>query len=390
MTDKAGFSRRGFLKDTGVLAAAGVTLAGGMNIARTAHAKGSDQIKVALVGCGGRGTGAAHDCLNVPDNMKMVAVADAFEDRARHTAKHLNEAFPGKADIPPERTFVGFDAYQKALDCGIDLVLLATPPGFRPMHYEAAVQAGKNVFMEKPVCIDAPGFQKVMKVNKLAEDKGLKVAVGLHFRHQPAHKEGVRRILDGSVGDLQFLRVYYNGNTPWVRPREPQQTEMEYQMRNWYFFVWLCGDHIVEQHVHDLDVANWLKGDHPVEANGMGGRQVRKGKDFGHIFDHHIVEFTYRDGAKLYSQCRHQEGTWNSVGEWAHGTKGSANCQSGRATGQRPRPRTRRSGQGHPRQRQVQRGLVRRHQQHDGHPGPHGHLLRPGRPLGRRGGQGPQ
>jgi predicted dehydrogenase len=317
-------SRRDFVKQSS-LAAAGVTLAGGLSLARSAHAAGADQIKVALIGCGGRGTGAARDCLSVHDNLKLVAVADAFADRADRSLTMLREAFPGggQIDVPKDRVFIGFDAYAHAIDAGVDLVLLTTPPGFRPIHYQAAVAAGKHVFMEKPCCIDAPGFNKLMAANKLADQKGLKVGVGLQRHHDPGYLKGVKQLQDGALGPLNFFRVYWNSDTPWIHPRRPQQTEMEYQMRNWYFFVWLSGDHILEQHVHNIDVANWIKGDHPVEANGMGGRQVRKGKDVGHIFDHHFVEFTYADGTKLFSQCRQQPGCCSAVGEYAHGAKGS-------------------------------------------------------------------
>ena len=259
------------------------------------------------------------------ENVKIIAVADAFEDRALACADLLNRTFKaqGKADIPRDRVFVGFDAYQKALDCGVDMVYLGTPPGFRPIHFDAAVKAGKHVFMEKPVCTDAPGFKTVVAAAKLADEKGLKVGVGLQRHHQPAYIEGVKRLQDGELGGLSFLRVYWNGGGVFVHPRKPGQTEMEYQIRNWYYFVWMCGDNICEQHVHNIDIANWVKGDHPVEANGMGGRQVRKGKNVGQIFDHHFVEFTYKDGTKMYSQCRQQSGTWECCNEFAHGAKGS-------------------------------------------------------------------
>ena len=317
-------SRRDFLRGT-TTAAAGIALASGLNISRAAHAAGSEQLKVALIGCGGRGTGAAHDCLGASEDVKIIAVADAFEDQATVAAKTLNKTFKesGKADITPDRTFVGFDAYQKAIDCGVDLVILTTPPGFRPIHYTAAINAGKHVFMEKPCCTDAPGYRMLLKANEMADAKNLKVGVGLQRHHKGGYLEGIKRIRDGQIGDVQFLRVYWNGNTPWVRPRQAGQSEMEYQMRNWYYFVWLCGDHICEQHVHNLDVANWVKGDHPIEANGMGGRQVRRGKEYGHIFDHHTVEYTYKDGTKLFSQCRQMPGTWTIGAEIAHGTKGS-------------------------------------------------------------------
>ena len=199
------------------------------------------------------------------------------------------------------------------------------------MHYAAAIKAGKHVFMEKPCCVDAPGFRALMDTNKLADQKGLKVVVGLQRRHDPAYMEGVRRIQDGQLGELLYLRVYWNGGPIWIRPRQPSWTEMEYQIRNWNVFRWLSGDHIVEQHVHNIDIGLWVKGDHPVEAQGMGGREVRKGKDNGHIFDHHAVEYTFADGMKMFSQCRQMPGAASNVSEAAHGTKGISNCRGERS-----------------------------------------------------------
>jgi myo-inositol 2-dehydrogenase / D-chiro-inositol 1-dehydrogenase len=255
-------------------------------------------------------------------------VADAFEGHAKGAANRLNREFKksGQADIPPDRVFVGLDAYQKAIACA-DMVILATPPGFRPMQYEAAIKAGKHVFMEKPCCVDAPGFRKLMEANKLADEKGLKVGVGLQRRHQASYLGGIQDIRDGKIGDFVLSRVYWNGGGIWFRDRNPEQSEMQYQVNNWYHFVWLSGDNICEQHVHNLDVGNWVKGDHPVEANGMGscvqrykGRDPKKG--MGQIFDNHFVEFTYKDGSKMYSQCRHIPNTWGGDGEKVHGTKG--------------------------------------------------------------------
>jgi len=313
--------------------AAGTALAGSLSLARGAHAAGSDEIKIALVGCGGRGKGAAANCLSVPnERIKLIALADAFEDAAVAARTQLKTRFGEKVDVPDERIFSGFDAYKQAIACGADLMLLVTPPGFRPMQYRAAVEAGKNVFMEKPVCVDAPGFRSVMETNKLADEKGLQVAVGLNSRHTPRVIETIERVHEGAVGELSFTRAYCNNAGVWVRPRRPEQTEMQYQMRNWFYFVWLCGDHIVEQHVHLIDQANWIKQDHPVEANGMGGREVRKGKDHGQIFDHHFVEFTYADGSKMFSQCRHIAGAWRESCAYAEGPEGVA-CTRGSITG---------------------------------------------------------
>jgi myo-inositol 2-dehydrogenase / D-chiro-inositol 1-dehydrogenase len=317
-------NRRDFLKAS-TAAAAGVAMAGGLNVARSAHAAGGDELKVALIGCGGRGAGAALQCLEACGNVKLIALADAFEDNAKSCLKYLQkeEGIATKLDVPANRVFVGFDAYQKVIAAGPDVVLLATPPGFRPIHYAAAIAAGKHVFMEKPVCIDAPGFRSVMETNKLADEKGLKVVVGLQRRHSKEFQGKIKAIQDGSLGDLTLMRAYWNEGPVWVRNRKPEQSEMEYQMRSWYHFVWLCGDHIVEQHVHNLDVCNWVKSDYPVKANGMGSCHVRDNRGVGQIYDNHFVEFTYKDGTKLYSQCRQQPNEWDSVTQFIHGVKGT-------------------------------------------------------------------
>jgi predicted dehydrogenase len=345
-------TRRAFLKGT-TAAAAGTALAGGLNILRTAHAAGGDQLKVALIGCGFRGTGAATQALLASGPIKLWAMADLHADRIETSLKSLtrgvaadydrNAASNLKAqiDVPPERRFTGFDACQRAIDAGPDIVLLCTPPGFRPIHYAAAVAAGKHVFMEKPCCIDAPGFRSLMESNKSADQQNLKIVVGLQRRYDAKYIEGIKRLHDGVIGDLILLRAYWNAGLPWFRDRKPGMTEMEYQLYNWYHYVWLCGDNICEQHTHNLDVCNWAKNDHPVEANGMGscvrryvGRAPKKG--MGQIFDNHFVEFTYKDGSKLYSQCRQMTDTWNSVSEAVHGTKGTSNCQSQKAKGRNP------------------------------------------------------
>jgi len=333
-------SRRNFLQGS-LAAGAGVALASQLNVARTAHAAGSDVLKVVLIGCGGRGSGAIRDCMNADKNVKVIAVADAFEAKATAAADRLrdDDSLKGRVDLPPDRVFAGLDAYQKAIDCDPDMVIIATPPGFRPLQYAAAVKAGKHVFMEKPLCVDAPGFNTVMESNKLADEKGLRVGVGLQRHHQKNYLETVKRIRDGELGDIMFLRAYWNGSGIWNRNREPNMTEMQYQVHNWYHFVWLSGDNICEQHVHNLDVCNWFKNDHPVEANGMGGctsRYVGAQRGTGQIFDHHFVEFTYKDGSKMYSQCRHMRGAWSDVSEAAHGTKGMVETHDRRERGENP------------------------------------------------------
>ena len=291
------------------------------------------QIKIALIGCGGRGTGAAINALSTKANVKLVALADPFRDRLDNCLRAVQSRFKDRVDVPEERKFVELSGYQKALDCEVDMVLLCGPPGFRPVQFEAAVKAGKHVFLEKPVAVDGPGIRRILAANIEAKKKNLAVAVGHHLRHEIKHKEVINRIHDGAIGDVKFMRVYFNSSGVWVRPRRPDQTEMQHQVNNWYYFNWLSGDHIVEQHVHDLDVANWIvKDQHPVRATGMGGRQVRVGKDYGDIFDHHTVEFEYADGCRLLSYCRHMPGCWGSFAEHAHGTNGHADIEGhGRA-----------------------------------------------------------
>lgn len=322
-------SRRTFLRNSS-LAVASASLTTGLSVARSAHgAETSDKLKIGLIGAGGRGRGAVFNCINSCPNTELIAVCDAFADNAKNTTQMFKDKLGDRVNVPDEQIFTGFDGFQKVIDSGVDMVIIATPPGFRPMHYSAAVKAGKHVFMEKPCCVDAPGFRMLMEANKLADEKKLKVGVGLQRHHQKSYVETIKRIKDGAIGDLKYLRVYWNGGGVWNRRRKPEQTEMEYQMRNWYYFVWLCGDHIAEQHIHNMDIGNWIVGSHPVEANGMGGRQVRKfgpNGDYGHIYDHHAIEFTYADGTQMFSQCRHISNTWNQVSEFAYGTKGHANC----------------------------------------------------------------
>ncbi|MBW3597422.1 MAG: Gfo/Idh/MocA family oxidoreductase [Planctomycetes bacterium] len=320
-------TRRNFIRNSSLLAA-GAAVAGNvasLSVAQAAHAYGSDTIKIGLIGCGGRGTGAAGQAMNTQGGqVKLVAMADAFEDRLQASLRGLSSSKPQQVDVPKDRQFVGFDGYKGVLESDIDMVLLATPPGFRPQHFEAAVTAGKHIFAEKPVAVDAPGVNRFLKANEEALQKQLAVAIGLQRHHEKAYQETIKRLQEGAIGDIVCTRVYWNGSGVWVNPKQPGQTELEHQMRNWYYFNWLCGDHIVEQHIHNLDVSNWLVGAYPVEANGMGGREVRVGPQYGEIFDHHCVEFTYANGVKMFSQCRHQPGTWSSVSEFAHGTNGHA------------------------------------------------------------------
>ena len=309
--------RRAFLK-AGTIAAAASALPSVLN----AQVAGSAEIKIALVGCGGRGSGAAAQSLNVPGT-KLVALADAFTDNVEGAFKNLKGQFGDRVDVPQERRFSGFDAYKNAIDSA-DVVLLCTPPGFRPTHFEYAVQQGKHVFMEKPVAVDGPGIRKVIEAAKVADQKKLKVVCGLQRRYQTSYLETLKMIEDGAIGDFVSSQVYWVSGGVWVRDRKPEMSEMQYQMRNWYYFNWICGDHIAEQHVHNLDVGNWFKGANPVKAVGMGGRSQRVGKNYGEIFDHFYVEYTYADGTVMNSQSRHWNGVWSRVSETVAGTAGSA------------------------------------------------------------------
>jgi predicted dehydrogenase len=324
-------SRRGFLKGSAATAAS-ASLIAGLNPVRAAHVRSDETIRIGLIGCGGRGRGAADQAMNTTGPTKLVAVADAFEDNLNSAVNGLQRQHGDKVDVPKERQFVGFDAYKNVLASDVDIVILATPPGFRPLHFEAAINAGKHVFMEKPVAVDPAGVRKVIDANELAKKKNLAVAVGLQRHHEPIYIETIKRLQDGAIGRIVATRAYWNGEGVWVRPRKEGQSEMEYQMRNWYYFNWLCGDHITEQHIHNLDVINWLMGGYPTKAQGQGGRQVRTGREYGEIYDHHFVEFTYeKDGDRsvLLSQCRHIANCWNSVSEYAHGATGWANIGDG-------------------------------------------------------------
>lgn len=321
MKPKENPSRRTFCKNTALVA--GGMLAFPLDIAASAHVLGDDAIKIALVGCGGRGTGAAIQALSTKENVKLVAMADVFKDRLDECYSIVSKKFAdsGKVLVKEEDKHLGFDAYKQAIDKA-DVVLLTTTPGFRPIHFEYAVSKNKHVFMEKPMATDAPGIRRVLAAAAMAKEKNLNVVVGLQRRYQKSYLACLEHIREGKMGQIVSGQVYWNSSGVWVNERQPGQTEMEYQMRNWYYFNWLCGDHIVEQHIHNIDVANWFIGEFPLHAQGMGGREVRTDKKYGEIFDHHFVEYTYPSGAVIASQCRHQPGTVSNVSESFMGTKG--------------------------------------------------------------------
>jgi predicted dehydrogenase len=318
-------TRRELLKSAAV--------AGTLGSLPSVHAAGSDVLRVGLVGCGSRGTGAATQALAADPNVKLVAMADAFEDRLQESLELLRSdgKVSAKVDVAPERRFVGFDACQRLLDSGVDVVLLCTPPKFRPLHLQAAVEAGKHVFAEKPVAVDATGVRSVVETCKAAKAKGLSVVSGLCLRYDNGFRETVRRIHDGAVGEVVtlFANDYRSGR--WTKPRQPGWTEMTYQMRNWYNYTWLSGDFNVEQHVHFLDVCAWAMNDrYPVKAIGMGGRQALAGPEYGQIYDHFSVVYEYADGARLVSNCRQQPGCKTDLSVQVQGTRGRADLSERR------------------------------------------------------------
>ena len=312
-------SRRDFLK-TAVTAAVGTGVAA--RSMHGAHAAGSDAIRVGVIGLGGRGTGAVENALEAADGVTLVAVGDVFKDRLEASVKRLQEGKHGAKINVGDRQFVGFDAFEKVIATDANYIILATPPGFRPQHLKAAVAAGKHVFTEKPVAIDGAGIREVLKVADEAKAKGLGVGAGTQRRHQTSYLEIMKRVKDGAIGDIVAGRAYWNQGLLWKRDRQPSWSDMEWQLRNWLYFTWLSGDHIVEQHIHNIDVINWAKGTHPARAVGLGGRQVRTGPEWGHIFDHHAVDFEYADGTHMMSMCRQINGCANSVSEALVGTQG--------------------------------------------------------------------
>jgi predicted dehydrogenase len=285
-----------------------------------AYARGSDEMRVGVVGCGGRGSGAAHDCVSSSPGVKILALADAFNDRLQGLKKDFS--------VPDDRCFVGLDAYKQlmALD-DINLVILATPPGFRPPQLAEAIRRGKNVFMEKPVAVCPAGIKMVIEASEQAQQKGLAIVAGTQRRHQPEYVETMKRIHDGAIGDIVSAQCYWNMGGLWCHERQANESDIEWQIRNWLYFTWLSGDHICEQHVHNIDVVNWAFQDaQPETIHGLGGRQYRTEPKYGHIFDHFGIEFAYPGDVKTISMCRQIEGTANNVSERIVGTRGVTDC----------------------------------------------------------------
>ncbi len=328
-------TRRDFIKTSAAASMVAMT-------PRSNHffAAGSDKLRVGLIGCGWRGTGATINCVESSDGIEVVAMGDLFRDQLDESLTKLKEGIPpDNLRVTEETCFVGFDAYKKVLASDIDLVILATPPHFRPVHLKAALESGKHVFMEKPVAVDPVGIRSVIASSELADRKNLAIVAGTQRRHQNHYLEIMKRIHGGDIGEIVGGQCYWNMGALWVERAQSNLinqkkygwSDMEFQCRNWLFYTWLSGDHIVEQHVHNLDVINWAIGSHPVQAMGMGGRQVRTGEEYGNVFDHFAIEYEYPNEVRVLSMCRQTEGASARVSERLVGTTGktysdSSNC----------------------------------------------------------------
>lgn len=330
--DSGGMNRRDFIKTASM-----ATLAAAMSSTGGLFASGTGRIRVGVIGCGGRGTGAAFDALSASADVVITSLGDIFPDMVESSFKRLKEKAPAdRILVTPETCFTGFDAYKKVLETEVDLVILAAPPFFRPAHLEAAVAAGKHIFMEKPVAVDPAGVRSVLASAELAGKKGLGIVAGTQRRHQLHYVEVMKRIRAGDIGEIVAGQCYWNMGALWVE-RAAQNwadriikkwSDMEWQVRNWLFTVWCSGDHIVEQHVHNLDVINWAMGTHPVKCVGMGGRAARTDPMFGNVYDHFAVEYEYPNGARIMSMCRQTAGAAENVSERVVGTKGFAYTDS--------------------------------------------------------------
>jgi predicted dehydrogenase len=323
-------TRRDFVKSIagtmGVVALSG--LAPGMS-PRVWAAGSSPVLRVGVIGCGGRGTGAAADLLTADETKttRIFAMADAFSDRLEGSLAEISKedyGFGNRIDVPPERRFVGLNGWKRLLSTEVDIVILATPPGFRPIHLNAAVAAGKHVFMEKPVAVCSAGVRMVIDAARLAQQQKTSIVAGTQRRHEKCYQEAFQRIEGGEIGKVLSAAVYWNQGGLWNADRREGMTDVEWQIRNWLYFAWLSGDHIVEQHVHNLDVALWAMGAPPARVTAMGGRQVRTDPKYGHVFDHFACEYEYDDGRRITSQCRQIDGCTSRVDETIYGSEGFA------------------------------------------------------------------
>ena len=317
-------NRREFLKNsTG--AVVGGSLAATLGAARAVHAGGSETIRVGLIGCGGRGSGAAMNAVRADEGVRITAMAEAFDDRLQRSRQILARQAGDKLEVDDDHCFVGFDAYKDLLASDVDVVILATPPHFRPAHLRAAILAGKHVFCEKPVAVDPTGVRHVLETATMAKQLNLSIVSGLCWRYDLGVRETMKQIQDGAIGDIVAIQENYLTGTLWHRGRKPEWSEMEFQIRNWLYFTWLSGDHIVEQFIHSLDKAMWLMGDQPPKrCFGLGGRQVRTDEKWGHVYDHFAVGYEWENGVKTYAFTRQIANCRNDVEDYVLGTKGRA------------------------------------------------------------------
>ncbi len=315
-------SRRDFLKTASLVAG---TAAAGLSIQRGAHAAGRDGFRIGLIGCGGRGSGAAVNAMNAGPDIKLVAMGDIFTDRLQGARERMKKIKPDQVQVADDHCFIGFDAYQKVLACDIDVVLIACASHFHPMYLKAAIAANKHTFCEKPHGLDVPGLKSVLETIEEAKKKNLAILSGLCWRYDPGVQETMKRIHDGQIGDVVCVQELYMSNPYGLRPRKPEWSEMEYQYQNWYHFNWLSGDQTGQQLIHSLDKASWVMRDQPpVRAFGMGGRQVCTQPEYGDQFDHHAVVFEYADGARVFAFTRDMPGCYNETSDTVFGTKGKA------------------------------------------------------------------
>jgi predicted dehydrogenase len=347
MGSESSHTRRHFIKSSAI-AAAGTAALAEHRFAILGHAEPDAPIRVGVIGCGGRGTGAVLNVLQAATEViypqtgyhtedvaagaetkargvEVVALADLFPDRLAECRAQLEKL---DVEVDDDACFTGFEAYAKLLAReDVNYVILACPPHFRPKHFKAAVEAGKHVFMEKPIAVDGPGVRTILEAGELAKEKGLGVVAGTQRRHEESFVETIQRIQDGAVGKIHTCRAYWNGGRVWVVERQPGWSDVEWQLRNWVYMTWVSGDHIVEQHLHSLDVANWVLGAHPISARGMGGRQIHDSDLYGNAYDHFAVEYEYPDGVRMFSQCRQMDEVENLVSTFVDGSEGRANCQ---------------------------------------------------------------
>jgi predicted dehydrogenase len=329
-------SRREFLKGSTVAVVPALASSG--LVVPMVHAAGSGTIKVGLVGCGGRGTGAAVQALTADSGAQLVAMADAFPDYLEKSLVELkdNSSIGARVNVPKDRQFTGFDAYKHVID-QVDLVLLTTPPHFRPIHLAYAVEKGVNAFVEKPMAVDGPGLRKFIQACKDAKAKNLSLVNGFCWRYFGPRRETMKRVFDGAIGNIVAIETTYNSQGVWDprKTREECSSDMEYQMRNWYYYCWLSGDHIVEQAVHGIDTMGWVMSDKlPVRCWGVGGRQSRTDAKYGNIWDHFSIVYEYPENVRGYHHCRHWVNTPNQVKDYILGSKGTADVFGNAITGE--------------------------------------------------------